>query len=123
MKTTVNYGVIKDLEVTIPDGSINAVQLVEAFAEAYVKHITSGGLVSDDVLISSISASHLQHAMIEGCERYGKAFQDAVRLTAEGWSVFVLMARYGKRKGFVKDSMRNGFSEADARKLAAVIPE
>lgn len=123
MNTTVNYGVIKGLEVTLPDVPFNATQMVQAFADAYVRHATNGSLVSDDVLISSIGASHVKEAMIAGVDRYGFAFQDAVKQAAELWSHFVLMARYGIREGTVKDLVRSGMAEAEARHLTASLPE
>lgn len=117
---TVTHGVIKDLLVALPR-ECSPFTMVEAFAKSFVKHMLEGGLVSDDVLISSIGESHLREAMVGGArERFGDKFAETCGYDSL-WQDAVLAARYDEQTAFIKGSIRSGMDEAKAEALWRIV--
>lgn len=68
MKTIINYGSIKDMEVEIKDPKSDLLikvtgAVIKGFAEAWVKYATKDAIVSNECLCSSLGASYVREAM------------------------------------------------------------
>jgi hypothetical protein len=105
MKVTVDYGTIRGMVVELPEQA-NVFDVVEAFATAYVKYTMGSGLVSDEVLFSSIGESNTRKAMRGGVEqRLSPEDYETVKdvlFNDDLWKLAVLKARYGKEQGELK---------------------
>lgn len=99
---TVTYGTIKDMPVELPD-EFNGYMLLDAFAKAYVDYATKSGLISDDVLVSSIGASSCRAALMEGIrEKFTGEVRDTFLDIAQEdglWAQAVMVSRHGWQKG------------------------
>ena len=80
----------------------NTIEYTQEIAKRFVGWMTEGGLVSDEVLFSSIGESWcrdwaVQNALDQGCEPTAEFIQDD-----ENWKRAVLVARYGREVGIRK---------------------
>ena len=124
MKITVDNGIYRDHPITVEvELPCSPYALVSAFVKAYVKHATTGSLVSDDVLFSSIGAAHVKESVIGGSRaNYGDEIGDTVENIVEtSWNHIVLMERYGNIEGTRKSLELDGVDKDDIEKMMAVI--
>ena len=100
--------------VELPTTTITMMDVVHCFADAYVKHTASTGIVSDDVMFSSIGADRCRSIMLrfvmDVMPEADKEVAKRVVTDDANWEVAVLTARYGKRQAYIK---RHGQSYAD----------
>lgn len=134
MIKVVNYGTIRNMQVEFPDRALCAMDIVGSFAKAFVKYMTASGLVSDEVLISSIGTRFCREAMVLGLKdvvaRQKDATPEVVRnqqivikqCEDDGnWETAIMFARYGHRKDYMEIvGKRLGFTPKQITALKAV---
>ena len=106
MKVRVDYGTIKGMVVELPDEGYTCIALLEAWVRGFIAYMTSGSLVSDDVLCSSIGKSNALAALVAGIEQRTAAGSDARKLFLDyvtdekNWRFEVIKQRRGVHAAF-----------------------
>lgn len=66
-KVIVDYGTIKGMVVELPS-TFTCMELLSAWVAAFISHMTTNAIVSDDVLCSSIGQKNAMEALVAGIE-------------------------------------------------------
>lgn len=122
-KVKVDYGTIRGMVVELPDEGYNCMTLLTAWVKGFIAYMTSSGLVSDDVLCSSIGKSNAFAALVAGIEERTAPDSEARRvflrhITDEEWRFEVLKQRRGVRVAFA-----DRFGADFAKKAEAAMPD